>query len=86
MTQGRDPILRRLFRVLAAVTLGSVLAFSVVYLLYGGTGAFECSPCTWRDDTLAFLLPLFGWLTVILVVLLVAVTSAGIFRERRSRT
>jgi ABC-type antimicrobial peptide transport system permease subunit len=76
---------RGAFRALAAATLGSILAFLVVYLLYGGTGAFECSPCTWRDDTLHFLLPLFGWLTVILVALLLCVTAAGIYRERRSR-
>ena len=76
---------RTTFRALAAATLGSVIAFIVVYLLYGGTGAFECSPCSQQDDALDFLVPVLGWLMVSLVVLLVAVTSAGIYRERRSR-
>lgn len=83
----REPLFfrRTTFRAVAAAALGAVIAFVVAYLLYGGTGAFECSDCSWRDETLDLLVPVLGWLMVILVALLVVVTSAGIYRERRSR-
>jgi hypothetical protein len=87
MNDPHDPLLfrRTTYRALAGAALASVVAFVVVYLLYGGTGAFECSPCSWRDETLDFLLPVLGWLMVVLVVLLIGATAAGIYRERRTR-
>ncbi|HKY12891.1 MAG TPA: hypothetical protein VJL85_06095 [Gaiellaceae bacterium] len=72
-----------MYRALWIAATLSVLVWIGAFFLYGGTGAFECAPCSTQDRVVKGFYLGSGLVMLVLLAALILTTAGRFVRERR---